>query len=52
MIADERLALIQIKINRAKEHLDNLKRALRVFLDSKPNVVQAGFYAQADLLRV
>jgi hypothetical protein len=36
MIADERLALIQVKIERAKEHINNLNSAIRVFFDSKP----------------
>ncbi len=39
MIPDERLALIEIKIDRTKEHFSNLKRAISVFFDSKPYVV-------------
>jgi hypothetical protein len=39
MIADEKLAFIQIKVGRAKEHLNDLKTAIRVFFDSKPYVV-------------
>jgi len=35
----ERLALIQIKIERAKEHITNLKNALHIFFDSKPYAV-------------
>jgi hypothetical protein len=36
MTADERLALVRIKIERAKKHLIDLEAACRVFLDSKP----------------
>lgn len=32
----ERLALIQVKVERAKEHIANLDRAIRTFFDSKP----------------
>ncbi len=36
MTADERLALVQLKIDRATEHINSLKNAVRVFFDSKP----------------
>lgn len=36
MTADERLALIRLKIERADKHIDDLKSALRSFLDSNP----------------
>ena len=36
MPADERLALIQVKIERAKEHIINLNSAIRTFFDSTP----------------
>lgn len=36
MTADERLALIRLKIERANKHIDDLQVALRAFLDSNP----------------
>lgn len=36
MTADERLALVRLKIERADKHIDELKVAIRVFLDSQP----------------
>ena len=36
MTADERLALLAIKVERAKKHFADLNSAVRVFFDSKP----------------
>src|SRR5690348_13381383 len=36
MTSDERIALIQPKIERAKHHIVDLQRQIRAFLDSKP----------------
>jgi hypothetical protein len=36
MIADERIALIQVKVERAKKHVVDLESAVRAFLDSGP----------------
>src|SRR6266849_14640 len=36
MTADERLALIRLKIERADKHIHDLKTALRSFVDSNP----------------
>src|SRR5687768_4903488 len=41
MTADERLALISVKIERAKKHVDDLNVAVCSFLDSKPYLVGA-----------
>ena len=37
MDADERLALIRLKIERAKKHINDLNDAARVFFDADPN---------------
>ncbi len=36
MTADERLALIKVKIERAREHISNLDRAVHTFFDNRP----------------
>lgn len=41
MTADERIALIQVKIERAKKHIGDLDAALKTFFDSKPYEVGA-----------
>jgi len=40
MTADERFALVQVKIERAKQHIHDLKAAIRAFLDTHPYVVK------------
>ena len=39
MTADERLALIRLKLKRADKHIDDLKGSLRTFLNSNPYVI-------------
>src|SRR5260370_42316920 len=39
MTADQRLALIRLKVERAKKHIGDLEVERRAFLDSKPNEV-------------
>lgn len=41
MTSEERLALIRLKVKRADKHIDDLKSALRPFLDSNPYKVTA-----------
>jgi hypothetical protein len=41
MTADERLALVRLKIERANKHIDDLQTAVRSFLDSSPYKVAA-----------
>ncbi len=36
MTADERLALVRLKIERADKHIDDLKTAVRSFFDASP----------------
>jgi hypothetical protein len=39
MTADERLALIRVKVDRARKHISDLQAGIRIFMDSDPYVV-------------
>ncbi|MEN3326569.1 MAG: hypothetical protein V7638_1376 [Acidobacteriota bacterium] len=51
MSADERLALIRVKIERAKKHIDDMNREIDAYLTSKPYVISSNEYSNPAFKR-